>query len=320
MITQTEPSEPVLSIKKEEEEIPLKQPEQRSAVEMITQTEPSEPVLSVKKEEEEIVPLPEAYTSKEKKILEKWLDMLDGDEFPPDYDSKSKNTYEKLLYDIHKYGYPEWKPSKGKILPPEPVSQNILEIKETKKNPPSILEPPKPQTTILQAEEPPPPITQAEEPLQMGFSGLSEPSIQLPSNEEEINKLITEIQQTKMTNQKILQAVEPPPTILTPIAQPTTQIQATVLPPITQAEAIDEAQVIMKTPAEQTREKWEELQQSGGPLEGIIRTKSNPKVGGKPLHKSSAEWLADIQSIPEFKDWKPTKPIGRIPSGPKPKK
>ena len=161
-----------------QEESPLKQEYVVGASKLVTETVSEPTPLS------QITTLPEVSSDQEKQILEKWTDMLDGEEFPDDYIEGDKietyNTYEKLLEGIHKYGYPEWKPKKetielgfgglseepiqtsvGQFLPPEPVSSTVLEVK-TKKKAKTLLTPLVTIPSILQAQEVAPSILQGQ--------------------------------------------------------------------------------------------------------------------------------------------------------------
>jgi hypothetical protein len=162
----------------------------------------------------------------------------------------------------------------GKVLPPEPVSQNELAVKKRNIKLPSL----------LRAVEPPPPITEAQETAPTILEGLQ------PNEVRAADQYVNE------------QLVKDEPAGGAPLAE----------------SRIVESNSLIKTPAEQAREKWEELQLPGGPLEGIDRTKPNPK-GGKRLHKSTTEWLNDIHGTPGNENWKHIKPENRPPPGPKKK-
>lgn len=97
--TQTTAVEPSEEVIQQEEEIPFKQPEPRGAIEMITQTEETTNLL------------PPPSSDEEKQILSKWNDSLDDEEFPESVNSRTSNTYDKLLQDINKYSDPQWKPT-----------------------------------------------------------------------------------------------------------------------------------------------------------------------------------------------------------------
>ena len=187
----------------------------------------------------------------------------------------------------------------------------------------------------------PTPLTQPT--VELGFGGLSEEPIQtsvgqiLPPEPVSQNDLIIKGRNKKRSS--LLKAVEPPPpitaeqetapTILEGLKanevraadQYTTEQLVKDEPaggaPLAESRVV-ESSLLIKTPAEQASDKWEELQLLGGPLEGIDRTKPNPK-GGKALKKSTNEWLKDIHSTPGNENWEAVKPVDRPRPGPKKK-
>ena len=166
--------------------------------------------------------------------------------------------------------------SVGQILPPEPVSQTKLQIKENKK-----------LTPILQPEKP-------SQKTEIG---------------KEINKMITEIKLTQKPK-SILSAQEPPPSILQVQEVTPSILQATALPSITETlvkgeeslgTPIGEASVIIPAPLQQITKKWDELK-AQGLIQGTRFRPNRSPIDGPTLKKQ-------IKAVEP--SWEPI-PTGRV--------
>jgi len=230
-----------------------------------------------------------------------------------------------------------------------PIEDEFFEIEEPPEQ--TILQPPPPEPTILQPVQPEPTILQPEPELPNitdedfnKYKTYTQEVAKAENKTDLTQSLVpTGIIQPIQNTESILQSelIQPPstiidqsilkekkdikknPSLLEPSATKSSLTQALQAEepageaPLAESRIV-ESNLLIKTPAEQTREKWEELQLPGGPLEGIDRTKPNPK-GGNALKKSTTEWLNDIHGTPGNENWKHIKPENRPPPGPKKK-
>lgn len=183
---------------------------------------------------------------------------------------------------------------------------------------------PNPFTTSSEEIIVPTPLTLPS--TELGFAGLTE---EVQTNVGSIGEFlpaapVSQVELLRRQQQEVptsLLEVRPPDVTITerlvqtkggaeepyyPPPEPKPEAKAT--PIVIQAE-VAEATVpfeeVLLTRAEQIKEKWDELRDTG--LLKTKVTKKNPKQGGDPIKKSTDDWLSEIRTVVGYESWKAKK-------------
>jgi len=236
---------------------------------------------------------------------------------------------QSLKYNLLDLRRGEERESHQSILLGRQIAEATAEAEEPSVQPEDIQPTPSDEETPLKQEEPkgasgmitqtetasePTPLTQAT--VELGFGGLTEEPIQTSVGQilppEPVSSTVLEVKEKNKKAKTILSPIQSTPTILQASEPEATILQAQpyVTETLVKDDGIPRAQVTEKekTPSEQVKELWDSLKDQYG-----FQTS---KASGR--YKTTKEWVADIQSVQGYEDYKaPEKTTSNtLPPGP----